>query len=669
MTIWPVPLIAAATAAALAVAAAVAWKAAPEPGLPSAGLAATLSQAEVCGDLGALASLAASDPGAPLPHALATPFDPTTGIATLTVAGPDATVPRAGFNARVVLKLADRKTGLPLTGQRVAGWMDLRRNGQVAAEIPCRARAEMFSRGRVTARPDVDLNASRLMILNRDGTVVLVNPQIDFTITQMENVIPLPGVPADWAMARDGRTVFVSLPVFGAVAVIDAVEFTLTGLIEFPKGSMPTTLLPRADGSVAVYLSAQGAIVIAHPDGSGHSEPFPVGTGPVAIAAGSAGRLFVLTAGGALTAIDPARGSGLTVASLPPGEPALAVAADDDAVLAVTDTSDRIRVFHEGTLAASGDIAVQPGIFTLAKVPDAAQVMALNAVTDRMLLIDAKAARTVAEADVAAAPVEVAFSHEYAYVRGLEGDVFTIFGLAEMASGRLTPMNVQSSSGPVRRHEALARARMIAPFGHGALIANEDEAQAYYFMEGMNTAMGTVKTYGTQVQGVMTLDHSFRETAPGTYETSAVLPFAGVYDVPLVIGLNDATVCVMASAGPAPDTGALVADHDLTVTAELPEAMSARAEQRFVFSVADKDGAPVAGLGDLRLMAFTPSGGWAARRWATDLGAGRYEAAWVFPDAGRYGISFEARSRHLGFADLRPVYFKIGRADGRTISD
>ncbi len=49
--------------------------------------------------------------------------------------------------------------------------------------------------------------------------------------------------------------------------------------------------------------------------------------------------------------------------------------------------------------------------------------------------------------------------------------------------------------------EALSRAKMIAPYGHGALVGNADEAVAYYYMEGMNTPMGTVKTYGPECPG------------------------------------------------------------------------------------------------------------------------------------------------------------------------
>lgn len=622
-------------------------------------LFAELRELEACGKVSEIGQMSSASPGR---LAMSTPFDPDTSDAVLTLTSAKGGAARAGEEAHVTLALTDRATGAPLTGQDVAGWMLLRRSAQVAAEMPCRAKAEVFSQGRVTARPDVDLNASRVLILNRDGTLVMVNPQVDFTITQMEGVLPLPGVPADWAMGPDGRTVFVSLPVYGAVAVIDAVDFTMTGLIELPKGSVPTTLLARQDGSLAIYLSALESVVVARPDGTGKTAPVPVGPGPVAMAAGSAGRIFTVSASGQVTAVDPDRGRSENLAALPAGDPSVAVSVDDRALFAATTAAEGIKVFDTGTLAQTASIATDGGVFALSKVPGSAQIVALNTMTDRLVLIDSALHRVVGETVVADAPVEVAYSHDYLYVRGLEGDHFTILDRAELAAGRLTPMNVQSASAPVVRREALSRAHLIAPFGHGALVVNEDEAQAYYYMEGMNTPMGTVKTYGQLVQGIMTVDRGFRETAPGIYETTATVPFGGAYDVPLVIGSPDTVVC-LAVAAEAKAMAAADVEGSLTITADPPAAPVARAEETFVFTVLDPRGTPVPGLRDLRLLAFAPSGTWQSRQWATDLGKGRYAAAWVFPRAGRYGVSLEAPSHDLAYADTPPFYVKVTATD------
>jgi DNA-binding beta-propeller fold protein YncE len=628
-------------------------------------LFAELAELEACGKVDEVGQMFTAAPGL---GAMSTPFDLTTSVAQLSVVSARSGPARAGEEARLTLALTDRATGAPLTGQDVAGWMALQRSAQVAAEIPCRAKAALYAQGRVTARADVDLNASRLLILNRDGSLALVNPQVDFTITQMEGVLPLPGVPADWTMGPDGRTVFISLPVYGAVAVVDAIDLAMTGLIEFPKGSMPTTLLARRDGSLAVYLSAPESVVVARPDGTGKTKPLAVGPGPIAMASGTAGRIFTVAASGRVMALDPEAGNAAELGVLPTGEPSVAVSVGDAAVYAATDASDEIRVFDTGTLTQVDAVKVEAGVFTLSKVPGVSQVVALNPRIDRMVVIDSTVHKVIAETLVAEAPVEVAYSHDYVYVRGLEGDHFTILDRAELAEGRLTPLNVQSAASPVVRREALSRARMIAPYGHGALVVNEDEAQAYYYMEGMNSAMGTVKTYGQLVQGVMTVDRGFRETAPGIYETTATLPFGGTYDVPVAIGSPDTVVCLPAFAEGKADAVVAQEALALTVTAEAPKAPVARAEETFVFTVLGPDGKPVPGLRDLRLLAFAPSGTWQSRQWASDLGGGHYAAAWVFPKAGRYGVSLEAPSHDLAYADTPPFYVKVS-AERSPIAD
>ncbi|MGB5560330.1 MAG: hypothetical protein WBN04_20240 [Paracoccaceae bacterium] len=586
-------------------------------------------------------------------------FDPTTATIALSVTPTDGASLVAREPARVALTIAD-KNGQPVTGRSVAGWMMLQRNAQVSAEMPCSAKARLFTQGRVTARPDVDLNASRLLVLNRDGSVAIVNPQVDFTITQMEGVIPLPGVPADWAMSDDGQTVFVSLPVYGAIAVIDTRAFQITGLIELPKGSMPTQLLPLPDGELAIYLSATGSVTIARPDGTGQTDPVAVGAGPVAMAA-APGRLIV-AATGKLTAIDAQSGAVAASAAIPDGEPSLALAPDSLSVFVAANHADKIERRDIRTLDLRAAVPVKPGIFALAIEPGGHQLIALNRSTDTLVLIDPRTNSVSATGRTPPEPVEVTFSHDYAYIRGLKGDHFSVFELAELQQGRLAPVEIQSAAAPVIAREALSRTKMIAPYGHGALVGNADEQVAYYYMEGMNTPMGTVKTYGPNVQGLMTIDRGFRETAPGTYETTATLPFGGSYDIPVAIDSDGFVTCFTATAKPAARSADEPARTHLRIE---PEAASLTAEYagnlviRIVDEATDK---PADGL-NVRVLAFSPSGTWQKRKWATDLGDGRYAGEWTFPKPGRYGLSLEVSSLGVGFADQPPLYFKVGAAD------
>ncbi len=590
-------------------------------------------------------------------------FDPATARLDFALEPLEGDVVVAGEEVRVRLQIADA-AGRPVTGQSVAGWMILRRNAQVAAEMSCKAKAKLFTQGRVTARPDVDLNAARMLILGRDGTIGIANPQIDFTITQLEGVVPLPGVPADWALS--GETLFVTLPVYGALAVIDARGFKMTGLAELGAGSMPTQVHALPDGRVAAFLSGTGSVAIAGP--GERMAPVAVGPGPVAMAVDGA-TLYVAAADGTLSVIDTETGRTVASARLASGAPSLAVAAGR--VFAASADGDTIAVLEANTLVPEAAIAVERGVFAMAADPAGGHVLAVNRATGMLLLIDAGSAVVVARSPVARDPVEIAFSHDYAYVRGLGGDHFTVAELAEIGRGRIAPTNVQSASRALPPREALSRARLVAPYGHGALVANPDEAVAYYYMEGMNTPMGTVKTYGPNVQGIMTVDRGFRETAPGLYETTAVLPFGGTYDVPVAIDTDGAVTCFTAVAEPAAKTAREAARASVRIEAEPPRTIAVATPGRIVFRITDTGrNAPATGLRDVRLLAFSSGGTWQARKRAVDLGGGRYAADWTFPKAGRYGVSLAVASRDLGFADTAPVYLDItdtsGSASGGT---
>jgi hypothetical protein len=592
-----------------------------------------------------------------------TEFNPKTAKVSFVLSPFSGDALTAGEEVRATVTVTDSASGLPVSGRSVAGWMMLRRNAQVSAELPCSAKAKLFTQGRVTARPDVDLNASRMLVLNRDGTVAIVNPQVDFTITQMEGVIPLPGVPADWAQSDDGQTVFVSLPVYGAVAVIDTRAFQITGLIEFPKGSLPTQLLPLPGGALAIYLSATGEVTIARPDGSGQTDPVDLGTGPVAMVRDGSGSFYAASSDGRLVRIDAVTGRRIADRGIARGEPSLAWSPANRTLYAATRSAAGISAYEPAKLNLRGRIAVTPGTFALAVEPARRHLITLNRDTDTMTLIDTRSGKVVATGRTAEQPVEVTFSHDYAYVRGLAGDHFTVIDLAELAEGRIAPVDIQSAASPVRAHEALSRARMIAPYGHGALVGNADEAVAYYYMEGMNSPMGTVKTYGTNVQGLMTIDRGFREVSPGTYETTATLPFGGSYDIPIAVDAEGDVTCFSASARAAPPAADAAARAQLRVEpVEDADLVAKHPGTVVVRLVDDATGQPTAGLKDVRLLAFSTGGNWQARKWATDLGGGRYAGAWTFPKPGRYGLSLEVASLGMGFADQAPLYLRVGEA-------
>jgi hypothetical protein len=587
-------------------------------------------------------------------------FDPESAKVELELKAADGGQLTAGKEARAILRVSDKSSGLPFSSRSVAGWMLLQRNAQVSAEMSCNAKAKLFAQGNVTTRPDVDLNENKLLILSRDGTISMVNPQIDFTITQMEKVIPLPAVPADWRMSADGGSLFVSLPVLNAIAVVDISTFAISNLIELDKATLPTQLIALPDGRVAAYLMGIQSVAIADPAGIRSTAYMRVGKGRVSMATDKRGGLYIATSDGTLSAIDTLADKSRLSVDIDRGESSIVFSDANNNLFISSSTSNRILVLNPLTLEIMSSISAEPGISAMAMEPEGQLLVAINRMTDKLLLIDPSKAEIIAEETVARAPVELSFSSDYAYVRGLEGDHFSVIDLANLRSGKLTPVNIQSASRPVHDGEPAANARLVAPYGHGALVANLQEQVAYYYMEGMNSPMGTVKTYGPNVIGLMSVNKGFRETSPGTYETTFTVPRAGRYDIPVTIDEDRFVTCFSAVAAPASKTKSEDLLASIRIEQETPLAQAVSDRRNVVLRIVDtKTNTPVSGLKGVRLLAFSPSGGWQSRKAAVELGDGRYSGDWRFPKSGRYGVSVSIASLDVGFADQPPIYLKV----------
>lgn len=591
-------------------------------------------------------------PAGPAPAA----FDPAVTDARFELRPLSGKTAMAGADLAAVVTLVNRETSEPVTGLHMAGWMNLVRNGQVDAELPCAARVGLYAQGRVTHRADADLNASRLLTMSRSGAIALIDPQIDFTITQMQSVIQLPGIPADWALSRDQRTLFVSLPMASAIAVIDTSAFALATLVELDKGSLPTTLLPLPDGGLAVALSGAKAVSILHPANGQKGDPVAVGDGRVALADDGAGHVFALSEAGNLVSLNTSDGTLAAGAVLPPGEPSLAVTGWNRAVFAGTSDADAVSVFAARDLAPRGTVATGTGIHRLAAIPGGRGLLAIKRGESRLLMIDGERGLVTADIPTVREPVEIAFSDDYAYVRGLAADHFALLDRGTLIAGRLEPADIQSVSRPPVPREALASAGLITPYPGGAMIGNPDERQAYFYMEGMNAPMGTVRLYAPDVQGILTLDRGFREIGPGVYQSLTKLPKGGNYTVAMAIGDDGAPLCFDAAIAGAPGEAKIAAQPQLTVALDTVAPIPARVKSEVVLKLSGG-----AGSGRIRLVAFSSSGSWQARQWATALGDGRYAARWDFPRPGRYGINVEL-SGAGGRAD--PLYFKVVETGG-----
>ena len=586
------------------------------------------------------------------------------------VEAPDGSAAVAGGEARIVVTLTDRETEAPVAGRQVFGWMELVRNAQVTAETSCRSKARILARGNVTATADVDLNSYKLLLLNADRAIAVVNPHVDFTITNMERVIPLPGEPFDWRMSGDGTTVFVSLPSLDLLIGIDTLTIAPIRLIGTGQGSRPAAVAALAGDRAAVELAGHGAVALVSAAADEPSPAIPVGASPLVLAADpTGGRLFAASADGHLVSIDTASRV-VTAAITLDAAPAAMLWLPDLGRLALAPAGAAdLRLLDAATLTVTGHVPLSAPATSLARVPSSGLVLALDRAGSRLSVIDPASGIVTATTGVADTPVEIGFSHDYAYVRGLGGDTFTALELNGIRKGSLAPIAIQNAASPrVQQGDpALERARLIAPAGHGALVANPAERVAYDYMEGMNVPMGTVPIYGTKVIGMLAIDRGFRETAPGIYEARATIRSSGVYEIVLALDSPDIVVCQQASVseGSARDDAGRAPAITAALTQPTDGEAGAARRQDLAWRLVDSaSGTPVTGVTDLRVLAYSPSGAWQKRALARETASGVYSATVQFPGDGRFGLTVSSVSRGLGPTAVAPAYVTIHPSPG-----
>ena len=575
----------------------------------------------------------------------------------------------AGQQATVKVALTDARTGAPFIGVRPKGWMTGRPQGMAGEDSTCYETIRRLAGGRLGARAEVDLNRYVIVTMNHDKTVSVIDPQVEFGATKLESLITLPGNGADWVLSPDQNALYVTIPDEDAIAVIDTRTRKVIQTIAMEKGARPGRILWQPE-SRRLWVGLDGTGQVAALDGEGHRwlKSITVGAGLHTLTTVLDGRFMYVTNSQSDTVSVVDTQSMASVASVPVGK----------TPVAMTYSSSARRVYVGGVNGAD-IVAIDPsthrlaaripmarGVVALATEPQGRFVFAVNQVESSLSVIDTATNAVTATTKVVKDPDQVIFTQRYAYVRGIESEKFTLVDLREARNGKLAPLDVQAGrQAPSAAPQELGVAPMIVPTpeGNAVMIANAPDATLHYYQEGMMAPSGTFSNYRRMPRGILVLDRSLREVAPGVYQATVTLPHSGRFDVPVLLDQPRMAHCfqvaVQESLVP---TVADSSPRAIRIQARFgSEAVSAQAPASLSFDLLDAiTQEPIAGLHDVQVLIFEPPGTWQQRRWAQEERAGRYVITQLFPHAGEYRLLVQSPSRHLRFADTPPVLLTVG---------
>ncbi|MBP6675021.1 MAG: YncE family protein [Vitreoscilla sp.] len=539
--------------------------------------------------------------------------------------------------AQAQIGLADSASGRALGGARPAAWLLRRHSEQVASEASCDAKAAALMSGSLGARATVDLNSYRLVTLNHDHTLAFINPHVGLQNSKLESIVQLPGLGHDWVYAPATQRLFVSLREQHAVAVVDVATRTLLHTEATGAGSLPTRLaLDEAGQRVWVGLDGAAEVLALDTTRGRSTARVAVGQGlHTLVAAEGSPWLFVGNAGSdSVSLVD--RATLRRVADVPVGrtpvDMAWSAAAQRLAVLSAN--AGELRLIDPQAAAAgqpataattTARIALAHGALVLGLFDNGRRALVLNGRTDTVSLLDLATGRVVAELASPGQPDQLAFSREFAYVRGQTTAKVQVINLAQAREGRLQAVAVpMGRASPAEAPQAINVAGVFAPApeGNGMLVANPGDASIYRYAEGMMVPVGSFSNYRRQARALRVLDTSLAERAPGQFEAAVRVEQGGRYDL-VVRNLRPAvTACFVVEAQG-------VAALPGVAMAPVPRLLSLRqgepGEAVLAFELRDATGQPVDAL-EAQVLAVQVRGTQQLRAPVQSLGQGRHIA-------------------------------------------
>ena len=575
---------------------------------------------------------------------------------------------QVGETALAQFSLRDARTGQPLLLGRPKAWMNARLSETVAGERTCTDKIRSMASGQFGSRPDVDLNSYAIVTLNHDKTITFINPHVAFSPTKLEHIISLPGIGTDWLLTKDGRFLYVTLSDEGAIAVIDTTTYRLITTIATGAGSRPTRLVLQPDGrAIWVGLDGTAQLVALDPETHSVTKTIVVGEGPHALAFSDDSAYLAVANGmsNTVSLIDLRTVSvratiavGRTPVALSYGNAAkrFYVGSLNDSVMTVIDPAAHSQV---------STISTQPGVVALRFEPTGRFAVVVNQLENKISIVDTATNGIIGSTAVVKDPDQVTFTERYAYVRGIESEKFSLIDLADLRKGKPAPVDIQAGQhAPSSVPAQLGIADMIvpAPEGNAVLVANAPDQTLYFYQEGMMAPMGTFSNYKRIPRGILVLDRSLKEVAPGVYRAPVTFTKAGRYDVPLLIDRPRMMHCFQAVVGES-TTGVSTAaapKPPLVRTDFGTEPILTKIPTALTFTLIDaQTKQPISGLRDVQVLVFEPPGSWQQRHHAREVEPGRYTVMQSFPHAGEYRVMVQTVSGHLRYAQGTAVVQQV----------
>jgi YVTN family beta-propeller protein len=547
--------------------------------------------------------------------------------------------------------------GSRLSGIRPAAWIDLR--NPAADGGGCKDKIQSFLGGSLRARPVVDLNSYHVVTLNAEPSIAVIDPLVGFGGSKLLTAVSLQSPGVDWALSRDQRRLFVSMPLVNRVAVIDTEKWDVVKNID--TAFKPGRLALQEDGRL--WVASDAALTVIEPRTLTAAASVPIGRAPHHLAFAPDGKHLFVTNGsdGTVSIIDAVKNVKLGDVATGPSPAGIATSSLSGAVY-VVDGNGSIAVIDAATRTVSKRIEAKAGLNSIQFAPGGRWGFATNGKENVVYVIDSATAAIITTAvDVGENPDQVAFTDDFAYVRAAGSDQVKMIRLAALGedveaniatfpAGQLPP----SAAGA----DSFAAAIVPAPEPKAVLVANPADRLVYYYSEGMAAPMGNFSAVRRSPKAALVIDRSLRQTEPGVFVIKTKAPPAGQYDVAFFLNAPRVVHCFGLAV--APDADAKQAARGVAVEPLLQKKpILAGQELEVKFRLTNpKTNEPYRNVRDVRALAFRAPGDWQDRVRLEPTDDGLYRVKLAVPQTGIYYVFVESESLRLNVNEARPLIFE-----------
>jgi YVTN family beta-propeller protein len=428
-----------------------------------------------------------------------------------------------------VMRLAD---GQPLSNLPIGLWLDRLVSPMSGAVPVCGQRVASFLGGGLLNRPLLDLTGYWVLTMDREGSVSVLDPSVQFAgRSSLHSAIQLGAPPFDWVKTGDDALMFVALPSRNEVATIDLRTLALKRRVSVE--GQPTRLALQPDGRllwVAYRQQAGGSDGVAAIDILDgrvlNAIPLPTGHHEFAFSEDSRFAYVTSRDSGVVSTIDTALGREVARVELG-GQPVDVISLDHLGHVWVIDGAQGVIHRLDSRGMQIDRSVLEPGLGPARATPDGRHVLIVNPSQHRIEVVDAASARVLEQVTISGRPYDVMFSELYAYVRTLDIEQVALFPIGRLPKVDLQFIPVGSSAVSALPELPIASTMTPTLERNGGFFVSPSERTLYHYMEGMNAPDSSVRAFGHTPMAAMVAQRGLREVARGRYTTSFRLPSAG----------------------------------------------------------------------------------------------------------------------------------------------